>query len=500
MLRLIGCAVALAAICGARGAQYEGSCILQLGLDFRGNDFSNTKKDSAEKCDIPCLEEPRCTHFTYANGRCYLKSSGDGEVVSDGAISGVCAKTNHITVVTSSSKVFRCDLAGQQEIQGSSLNTFKANSYAKCAQACHTQSECDAFTYKGTRCSLKTAQPDTASVFNSAAVSGNCSLLEEEGGLPDAAGIESEFTAEDCDFSLAVEYIGGDVEGTFALAGNQEQCANLCIANSACKVFSYRPASKKCHLKYSIVSLETNAAGVVSGDCSAKPGEPAPPLLDPRNPYSVPGDSKWPSDPNVWIQGKRIPSKMGEVSAAVMGDHLFVFGNDPATTFDYNIVTKSWSYGPARPYAGSHQVTFVIGTEMYVVGGFKEGSERMTQVYSHVTNRWRIAPNYPGIGLGSYVGVGVEGCLYVCSGLYFESDNLYEKSSDNQNHNPNDCYRYDSYSQGWAQFTNIPIGINHGAAGAYFSHFSFALYVIACVPLLSVGGPNAGTAAVSILV
>ena len=63
MLRLIGCAVALAAFRGARGAQYEGGCTLQLGVDFRGNDFSNTKKDSAEQCDIPCLEEPRCTHF-----------------------------------------------------------------------------------------------------------------------------------------------------------------------------------------------------------------------------------------------------------------------------------------------------------------------------------------------------------------------------------------------------------------------------------------------------
>lgn len=169
------------------------------------------------------------------------------------------------------------------------------------------------------------------------------------------------------------------------------------------------------------------------------------------------------------MAGKKMPKANGEVSAGLVGDNLYVFGNRPSTTFAYNVVTDLWSYGPTRPYAGNHQVAFVVGNEVYVLGGFQEGSEKMTQVYSPSNYKWTIAPYYPGIGLGSYVGAGIDGCLYVCSGLYYEASKLFDEE-EVLNRNPNDCFRYDTYAQSWTQFANILVGVNHAASGTCAFH------------------------------
>ena len=188
MFRLLRCAVALTAFQVVKSAKYNGQCSYRLGIDFYGNDIGSVRANSGDACIVPCLEHPRCSHFTFMYGQCFLKSSGDGMQKSDGAISGVCEKSNYISIPTLGSKMFRCDLIGQKEYQSANLAAYSATSYNDCIQGCLDQPGCASFTYAWSKCYLKEASTDSV-VFNKKAESGSCRFVDAgEGGEGEGKG------------------------------------------------------------------------------------------------------------------------------------------------------------------------------------------------------------------------------------------------------------------------------------------------------------------------
>lgn len=47
--------------------------------DFYGHDIGS-KPSIGEQCGGVCIANPRCTHFTYSHGTCYMKSIPNGMV------------------------------------------------------------------------------------------------------------------------------------------------------------------------------------------------------------------------------------------------------------------------------------------------------------------------------------------------------------------------------------------------------------------------------------
>ena len=51
-----------------------GKVLWGMHCDFNGNDISN-QQSSGEDCGDLCVANPSCTHFTWFNDVCYLKST-----------------------------------------------------------------------------------------------------------------------------------------------------------------------------------------------------------------------------------------------------------------------------------------------------------------------------------------------------------------------------------------------------------------------------------------
>ena len=71
------------------------SCtMLNVTIDFLGADIlgGQQKVATAAACLQLCLPSKQCSHFTYYNGVCFMKTSGKGKRLKAGAVSGVCSK------------------------------------------------------------------------------------------------------------------------------------------------------------------------------------------------------------------------------------------------------------------------------------------------------------------------------------------------------------------------------------------------------------------------
>lgn len=175
-------------------------------------------------------------------------------------------------------------------------------------------------------------------------------------------------------------------------------------------------------------------------------------------------------------QGSPLPHSLGEVAAAVVGDRMYVVGEGAPDTFVYDIRLRAWvDNAPTRPYPGDHHGVAVIGTSIYLVGGFNGGQnggcavpgcQGQMQVYHTETEAWETLGPLPYHVEGSVSVAVLGGNILACSGLFHRGENEeYLGLNGDPGVNPTDCFSYDPATRHWTRFPSILTGVDHTAVG-----------------------------------
>lgn len=179
--------------------------------------------------------------------------------------------------------------------------------------------------------------------------------------------------------------------------------------------------------------------------------------------------------PTMWGEfHQRMPSALGEVAAGLVNDILVVVGEGNSGTMVLNVSNAQyteWTVGAVRPYVGHHHLALTIGNELFIIGGFDNGSPRTVQVYDPLSDTWRIDQPYPGLGKGSYSGAVIGGNAYVCGGLYYDVTNRAGRQSA-YNFVAGDCFRRisDAPEPSWLAVPNMLQAVHHTASGTDGRH------------------------------
>ena len=142
--------------------------------DFFGNDISK-KLSLPEECSELCLENPKCSHFTWGfNLFCYMKSAINPTVFASSVIGAICGWVKgregspgrfhwHDGDDDQVSWANHCDFAGHDIMQQKTLNA------EECSALCLTNSRCTHFTWGiGSVCFMKSAVNPHPLTFNGA--------------------------------------------------------------------------------------------------------------------------------------------------------------------------------------------------------------------------------------------------------------------------------------------------------------------------------------------
>jgi N-acetylneuraminic acid mutarotase len=122
----------------------------------------------------------------------------------------------------------------------------------------------------------------------------------------------------------------------------------------------------------------------------------------------------------TWLRFPALPLALGEVSAAVLGDRLFVLGEGAGHTLAFDLRTGEWepmTQWSRRPGLGHHHALEVWNDQLVLVGGLgwsEVGS--VTQFFDVAANSWRLGPRLP-IPLGSSASAVISGRLYLAGGI-----------------------------------------------------------------------------------
>lgn len=155
-----------------------------------------------------------------------------------------------------------------------------------------------------------------------------------------------------------------------------------------------------------------------------------------------------------WLRYPPLPVPLGEVSAAVVGDRLFVVGDEALETFAFDLRTGRWDdphRWDARPVPGHHHGAEVLGGELVLIGGL--GSDRaggVIQIFNADRNSWRLGPKLP-VAAGSMSTAVIDGKLYVAGGIV-------------GNRTVADAFVLDSGATAWRRIAPMPRPRNHAAS------------------------------------
>jgi hypothetical protein len=77
----------------ARAKKYQFICeVNESGFDFHGADLATQYGvQTADECGMWCEDTEGCSHFTYVNHICYMKTNGNGRYPNEASVSGSCA-------------------------------------------------------------------------------------------------------------------------------------------------------------------------------------------------------------------------------------------------------------------------------------------------------------------------------------------------------------------------------------------------------------------------
>jgi N-acetylneuraminic acid mutarotase len=155
---------------------------------------------------------------------------------------------------------------------------------------------------------------------------------------------------------------------------------------------------------------------------------------------------------NIWELGSAVPVSLGEVSAGVIGNTLYVVGQGNSATLAYNLSTNTWQgtgAHAARPFVGNHEGAEVINGKLYLIGGLTSG-QGMVQIYDPASNTWSLGANMPYAG-GSVATSVIGGQIYAAGGIVNGAT-------------VNQAARYDPVANTWTAIASMPMGVNHAAA------------------------------------
>ncbi len=156
-------------------------------------------------------------------------------------------------------------------------------------------------------------------------------------------------------------------------------------------------------------------------------------------------------EPWAWREEAPMPGALGEVGAGIVNDKLYVFGEGLSTTYEYDLLNKSWSTKAPRPFNGNHHSVVTEGGKLYIFGGLDNGSEGKVQIYDPLLDSWSLGALMPWFG-GSCSATLINGLVYVCGGIQagVTVDHL---------------AAYDPVADTWSSLlTSMPVGRNHAAA------------------------------------
>lgn len=294
-------------------------------------------------------------------------------------------------------------------------------------------------------------------------------------------------TATGCSYIVGHDYTGPNLRHG-QHAPNVERCAELCVMDADCQYFTH--VGTKCYMKGFFDNLASRQAWFTAGNCS---GIEVPTMPPTPTPIVTLHDFDWDQgfaqhegntdapELSQTVLAEPMPQALTETACAFLDDTIYTIGAYAPYTYRYNVIDGvsgkggEWDKVQSRLHKGNHHFSTTFEGKWYLIGGFHAG-EKSVQVYTPSTNKWSDMIDYPGSGLGSYVGAVLGNEIYICSGLYYEHiSTIYQGNGLNKNANPTDCWRFNVHAtapnttrQGvWSRVPDIPVGVNHAASGKF---------------------------------
>lgn len=215
------------------------------------------------------------------------------------------------------------------------------------------------------------------------------------------------------------------------------------------EIVSWQPATGRSRLEALLPLGLLAPTGAVVGD-TVIVGAGAPRINNPTNPLI------WRAPLlDAWHRLPALPAALGEVSAAVLGEHLVVLGAGSRMTWAFDLARGRWEladHWAARPVPGDHHGAEVVGGELWLLGGLGvNGPHGMVQVFDPARNAWRLGPPLPR-RVGAVASATIDGRLFVAGGIEGE-----RTVSDAWTLAPGDTT--------WRPIAPIPWPRNHAASG-----------------------------------
>lgn len=154
----------------------------------------------------------------------------------------------------------------------------------------------------------------------------------------------------------------------------------------------------------------------------------------------------------TWRPGAPMPLALGEVTAAVIGDELYVVGEGSSQTLAYELRMGRWRVIPGgnRPAPSGHHAGEVIGGRWYLFGGFESQSSGAVQIFDPETGTWQLGPPMP-FAAGSSASAFIDGKVYVAGGVVGDRTT-------------NRLAVFDPASNTWTEGPPMPKARNHAAS------------------------------------
>ncbi|MBW4562541.1 MAG: hypothetical protein KME32_15600 [Mojavia pulchra JT2-VF2] len=164
--------------------------------------------------------------------------------------------------------------------------------------------------------------------------------------------------------------------------------------------------------------------------------------INPGTPLTTPG---------IWDSGAKMSIALGEVSAGVINDKLYVVGEGSNATLAYNLATGTWSSNLAtRPFVGHHHAAEVFNGKLYLLGGLGGGAAGKVQIYNPATNSWTLGADMP-FAAGSSSSALINGEIYIAGGIIGSSTT-------------DQVAKYNPAINTWTMLASMKQGRNHTAA------------------------------------
>lgn len=172
---------------------------------------------------------------------------------------------------------------------------------------------------------------------------------------------------------------------------------------------------------------------------------------------------RWTSDPDnntmwseradsAWKPGRPLPVPLGEVSAGLIGNRIYVLGAGAVWTLGLDIGTGRWDE-PARHAAriglGHHHPAEVWNNRLYLLGGL--GAPGIVQIYDPATESWRLGPEMP-FAAGASATAVIDSQIYVAGGIVGDTTTKL-------------AARFNPAKSTWTPIAPMPLARNHAASG-----------------------------------